>query len=76
MRLSMNTPTARERSRRATQQPDCSQVSVDTGSDLEKKESSAPTARLSGLRFMRENTQIQRQYGYWPEIGRLYSGYS
>ena len=42
----------RERSRRASLQPDYSWLSVDAGSDLENKESSAPSARLSWLRIM------------------------
>ena len=46
-----------ERSRRASPQPDYSLLSVDAGSDLENKESSAPSARLSWLRIMREYTQ-------------------
>ena len=46
-----------ERSRRASPQPDYSWLSVDAASDLENKESSAPSARLSWLRIMREYAQ-------------------
>ena len=42
----------------ASPQPDYSSLSVDAGSGLENKESSAPSARLSWLRIiMREYTQ-------------------
>ena len=48
MRWTTNTTTMRERSRRASPQPD-SYLSVEAGSDLEtnNKKSSAPSARLS-----------------------------
>ena len=49
MRWTTNTTTMRERSRRALPQRDYSYLSVDAGSDLENKESSAPSARLSWL---------------------------
>ena len=49
--------TMSERSRRASPQPDYSQLSVDAGSDLEIEEGSAPSTHLSWLRIMREYTQ-------------------
>ena len=48
---------ANERSRRAPPQPDYGYLSVDAGSDLENQNSSAPSARLSWLRIIREDTQ-------------------
>ena len=61
MRWTMNTTTMRERSRRASPQPDYSLLSVDAGSDLETKKSSVPSAPLSWLRIIREYTQQQQQ---------------
>ena len=46
----------REGSRRVSPQPDYDELSVDAGSDLENKESSAPSACLSWLRIIREYT--------------------
>ena len=47
----------RERSRRASLQPE---LSVDAASDLETKTSGAPSARLSWIRITREYTQQQQ----------------
>ena len=51
MRWTTNTTKIRERSRRASPQPDYSYLSVDAGSHLDTKMISAPSARLSQLRI-------------------------
>ena len=61
MRWNTNTTMMRERSRRASPQPDYSELSVDASSDLETKKSNAPSARLSWLRIIREYTQQHQQ---------------
>ena len=61
MRWITNAITMRGRSRRASPLPDYSSLSVDAGSDLGTKKSSAPSARLSLLRIIREYTQQQQQ---------------
>ena len=59
MRWTTNTTTMRERSRRASPQPDYSQLSVDAGSDLENKESNALSASFVAAYHERVQTEQQ-----------------
>ena len=61
--LLVNTTTMRERSRRASQQPEFSSLSVVECSDLKNKETSALSVRHSCLCIMREHTQSRSSSG-------------